>query len=154
MSPPRPHRRSSPTPLRLALVAALALVVSLVVAVPAGADQHVTLVPWSDSGYRYLEMPYDGAPVGFQQSAFDDSAWSTGAAAFGIVECGPPFQTNWEIHTEMLLRKSAPVPAGARNLVVHAAIDTDIQVFFNGHDVSGGLLQQEVCASRDNIGPF
>ena len=52
------------------------------------------------------------------------------------------------------MRKRIQVPANASHLVVHVAIDNGVEVFLNGHDVSGGLNFSSGCGARDNLGPY
>jgi hypothetical protein len=109
------------------------------------------VLPYSSNGYRYAVVSYGDLP-GFEQPSFDDSSFSTGDAAFGFDGCPleSTIQTTWPLLTDLLLRKSFTLPAGASAVEVGVAIDNDIQVFVNGVDISGGLQLREGCAERDS----
>ena len=60
-------------------------------------------------------------------------------------------KTDWTPNTDMLLRKEFNLPAGASDVVVGVAIDNDVQVWFNGMDISGGMQVHETCAILDSF---
>jgi hypothetical protein len=134
--------------LLLGLAAALP---GLVAAAPAGYTT-TTVIPYLSGGYKY-QVVAQGAGAGFEAPAFDDAAFATGAAAFGTPNPNctlnshtSDIHTPWPASTDILVRKSFTLPAGAKNLTVGYAIDNDIQVFLNGVDISGGLHTHEGCA--------
>jgi hypothetical protein len=135
------------------LVAGLALT-----ALPAFAAAQ-TIVPYADEGYKYLQIGYSATPpAGFQQADFDDSAWATGAAGFGVANgwdmCLSPVLPSgspWSVNSQLLVRKTFHLPARATNVKVGVAIDNDLQVWVNGHDVSGGKKTHTWCATRDSF---
>ncbi|MFL5538137.1 MAG: hypothetical protein ACJ8J0_04060 [Longimicrobiaceae bacterium] len=106
------------------------------------------IVPWRDGGYRYLVGPTGVAP-GFEAPGYDDSAWSTGAAAFGNGgDCPDPswVHTPWPLNSDIVLRKMVVLPAGTASMEVEVMIDNDVQLFVNGYDVTGGMIAHEGCA--------
>ena len=137
--------------LLLGLAAALP---GLVAAAPAHSYNATTVIPYSSGGYKYQVVAQD-AGTGFQAPAYNDSAFATGGVApFGTPGgCIPPapIATSWTVGSDILLRKSFTLPAGATNLKVGIAIDNDVQVFLNGIDISSGLQQHEYCATRDSF---
>jgi RHS repeat-associated protein len=108
------------------------------------------LLPYGSAGYRYKVVAYDALP-GFEQPSFDDVAagFSNGTAAFGNSSCGGGYTTLWDGLTDVVTRMTINVPAGTAGVRVSVAIDNDVQVFWNGTDISGGLVQSEGCATPD-----
>ncbi len=117
---------------------------------------------YSSAGYRYST---DAAQTGWWDPAFSDAAWSVGAAPFASGSYGgctiySTAQTAWNT-TDLLARHSFTVPTGyTGGATVSVAIDNDIQVFVNGHDitstaqgapVSGGFARRGGCAAQGNI---
>lgn len=137
------------------LVCALALVGLLALA--GGAVQAhgttFTAVSTMDSGYRYQVVEH-GAEAGFEAVEFDDSAWSTGAAGFGTTSgvcwwnSTTYVQTVWPGETDILVRKSIELPAGAHNLRVFGNIDNNATVYLNGVQIgsamSGYCIQNQI----------
>lgn len=108
------------------------------------------IVPYASAGYRYKVVGH-GADAGFEAVNFDDTSAGFGDAdaPFGT-GCGPAApRTSWSGVTDLLVRKEVVLPAGAADVKVGVAIDNDIQVFWNGVDISGGLNVSEFCAFRD-----
>jgi hypothetical protein len=93
-------------------------------------------------------VAYD-ALSGFEATTFDDAAngFSDGQAGFGN-GCQTA-STSWTGVTDILLRRYVSVPPGVSDVSVHVAIDNDVRVFWNGTDVSGGLVSSENCAVYD-----
>jgi alpha-tubulin suppressor-like RCC1 family protein len=119
-------------------------------------------LPYRSAGYRYST---DATQTGWWDPAFSDAAWTIGAAPFGNSGSGgcafySTAQTSWTT-TDLLARKSFTIPAGyTGGATVSVAIDNDIQVFVNGHDitstaqgapVSGGFARRGGCAAQGNI---
>jgi hypothetical protein len=135
------------------------------------------------SSYLFLDGPHDFAG-GFEDPSFSTTTWSTGAGPFGTGDVGgtvcpinsePGFTLNhaWVVDTDMLLRKSFPLPSWwTAPLTVTAAIDNDIQVFVNGNplttyqgnplysfsgdnnyafDGSTGFITHENCATKGTL---
>jgi hypothetical protein len=129
----------------------------------------VVLVPYGATGYRFKVLPNSSTPGGgFESPSFDDVAagFSTGTAPFGAAWEGadcpldPTVQTNWSPDTDILLRKTFVVPAGATNVKVVVAIDNDVQVFVNGVDITAsagpaaladGFQRHGGCAELDSF---
>ncbi len=114
-----------------------------------------TIIPYLDTGYKF-KVGSDGFNPGFEGIDFDDSDFSIGDAGFGSIFYCPLnnanyTKTNWPLYTDILLRKNFTLPPGASNLKVSVAIDNDVQVFINGYDISGGLINHEGCAVRDSF---
>jgi hypothetical protein len=132
-----------------------------------------TLVPYQDTGYRYLQLgPGVDPPEDFAGLSFDDSEWSTGPAAFGTGSCplSSTIHTPWPAasgsvvtdpgqFTSILLRKTFDLPAGVGDVTVGVAVDNDVQVFVNGVDVTAsggeldgtGFLRHENCPTSDSF---
>jgi hypothetical protein len=117
------------------------------------------VVPYLATDYRYRVVRF-GEGNGFQQPTFDDSGFLVGDAGFGTPEdlgTGCPLnnpvdvRTPWPVGTDILLRKEFNLPTSATRVNVSVAIDNDVQVFVNGHDISGGLREHEGCASRGSF---
>ncbi len=116
---------------------------------------NIDLIPYLATGYKYLVVGH-GQNSGFEQPGFDDSAFATGDAGFGSLGgCSLNttvfVKTDWPLNTDMLLRKQFDIDAIPQSLTVAVAIDNDVQVFVNGHDVSGGIRQHDGCPSRDSF---
>jgi hypothetical protein len=100
-----------------------------------GAD----VVPYGSS-YRFLDGPPDHDP-GFQATNFDTTGWSRGSGPFGSAtgcplngETGFTMNTSWVLNTDLLLRKTFPLPSWwSAPLTITAAIDNDIIVYVNGN---------------------
>ena len=144
---PSGARRSSLRALRAVLPVFLLVLMSL----PATAAAQTTVVPYGASGYRYMVVAHGALPA-FQDPAFDDSGFSTGAAPFGSggsCPLGPTFQTLWPIDTDVLVRRTINFPAGASAVSVGIAIDNDVDVYWNGALV--GQQTHEDCATQDSL---
>lgn len=130
-----------------------------VAAVPGGTSaQGVGLIAvgYGEGGYQYQQVGWgDGA--GFELPGYDASAWATGAAAFGSPYIGPcdqnyngSIQTNWDINTDLLVRKAVYLNPGAANVVISGTVDNDATVYFNGVDLgtffSGSCEQGAIYA--------
>ncbi len=108
----------------------------------------VTAVSNMDSGYRYQVVDH-GLGAGFEAVGFDDSAWSFGAAGFGTTSgvCwwnSPSYvQTEWPGNTDILVRKTIDLPAGAHNLRVSGNIDNNATVYVNGVQI--GSVESGYC---------
>ena len=148
----------------LVLLLGLGLQLGVAQASPA-ADPGVTVdtvevLSYAASGYRYLEFGTSAPatpPTDFDEPGFDDSAFSTGAAGFGLASnqggCGNPPITAWSQNSNLVLRKEITVPAEATDLRIMIAIDNDIVgVFFNGTLLSAQYpLMHDGCAHRDSF---
>lgn len=109
-----------------------------------------SVVSYQAAGYRYVVIGNDAAPSGWETSAYSDASWSVGGAAFGsgpgspdgcsldatVASIWPGAAAN--SISDLLVRRSVTVPNGyAGSLRIDVAIDNDIQVFVNGHDITG-----------------
>jgi subtilase family serine protease len=111
-----------------------------------------TVIPKEATSYKYQIYPSGGVPTDFGNENFDDSTFLTGDAAFGTAGGCPlagTVRTVWPSGSEIVLRKSFTLPAGVRNLKVLVAVDNDVEVFLNGADISGGLINHDGCAAFD-----
>ncbi|MGA2502151.1 MAG: putative Ig domain-containing protein, partial [Tepidisphaeraceae bacterium] len=107
-----------------------------------------TPVSYQSSGWRYQEVGW-GGDAGFQ-SGVEPAGFATGTAAFGNYTTGPgPSATNWDPNTDMLLRRNVIIPASGLGVNVAVAIDNDVQVWFNGVDISGGMRTSDGYAQTD-----
>ncbi|MDL1893407.1 hypothetical protein FBQ87_11045, partial [Sphingobacteriales bacterium CHB3] len=116
------------------------------------AQPNSTIIPYLGTGYKYNQVSW-GSLSGFESPGYDDNAWATGDAGFGSIggcalNNATYVRTSWAVNTDILVRKQFTLPGGARNVKINVAIDNDVQVFVNGHDVSGGLRTREGCAVR------
>ncbi|HKV76036.1 MAG TPA: hypothetical protein VJN95_16080 [Gemmatimonadales bacterium] len=134
-------------------------------------DQVISTAAFSyqATNYRYVIVGNDAAPSGWETNAYSDASWSTGNAAFGSgpgspdgCSLDPTVATTWPAaptgFSDLLVRRTVLVPNGfAGSLKIDVAIDNDIQVFVNGHDVTGapaggsGLLTHEGCATLGSL---
>ena len=101
------------------------------------------LVPYGAAGYRFKVLADSTIPGGgFEVPEFDDVAagFSDGRAPFGdgidLCPLDETENTRWPTDTDLLLRRTFSLPAGASNLTLSVAIDNDLQVFVNGVDVT------------------
>lgn len=104
------------------------------------------VVPYGAS-YLFLDGT-QGHDDGFQAPGFSTAGWSAGAGPFGSGNVGgtvcainsePGFTLNpsWVVGTDLLLRKTFPLPSWwTAPLTVTAAIDNDIAVFMNGNPLT------------------
>lgn len=111
------------------------------------------VVPYMGGGYKYRVVA-SGRDKAFVQPNFDDARWATGTAAFGTPGAGcslydQTVRTPWPLNTDILIRKHFSLTTGATNVRVSVAVDNGVQVFLNGHDISGGLRLHDFCATRD-----
>ncbi|TML14106.1 MAG: hypothetical protein E6G39_08880 [Actinobacteria bacterium] len=111
------------------------------------------VVPYGAGAYRYQQVPTGGGAATFSNVSFDDTAFSVGDAPFGhaVPEfgCALAPATPWSPNTDLLVRRAVSLPAGTTDVVIHIAIDNDIQLFWNGTSV--GSYQHEGCAVQDSI---
>jgi hypothetical protein len=126
----------------------------LFIARPAAWGADTVVIPYGASGYRYQTVAF-GAGIGFEQPAFDDSAFATGSAPFGtksgVCSLYQTVKTRWPVNADLLLRQWFMIPADAQAVKVGVAIDNDIQIFINGVDISIGYQRSEGCAVHDQF---
>jgi YD repeat-containing protein len=146
---PTPARTSTPDPTATPTLAPGTKTTVSPATLQAGSS---IVMPYASAGYRYKVVAY-GADAGFESTSYDDVAggFSNGTAGFGNSGCSPPWSTNWNGLNDILLRKHLSLPAGTTNVTVWVAIDNDVQVFWNGTDVSGGLITHAGCATYDAL---
>jgi len=128
----------------------IAIGIAILALLLVGTAQAQVIIPYLDTGYKYKVVAFDEG-AGFEQPGFDDSGFSVGDASFGTRSCSLNAKTYWSPNTDILLRKEFNLSSGATNLKVSVVIDNDIQVFINGHDISGGLQVREGCAVQDSF---
>jgi hypothetical protein len=153
---------SNARPILITAICALLFLIALGVRsiLPASAadpgltSQTVEVIPYAAEEYRFATYALGGVPSDYGSATFDDSAFATGDAAFGSGG-GCPLQaavkTDWPVYTEIVVRKGFDLPPGATNLRVMVAIDNDVEVFLNGVEISGGLIQHENCPELDEF---
>jgi hypothetical protein len=135
------------------------------------------LVPYGSS-YLFLAGPQDHDP-GFQATDYSTAGWSTGSGAFGALgstgcpiftDPDFPLRTNWPTNSDLLLRKTFPLPSGwSSPLAVSVAIDNDVAVYVNGTAVTpfyhfsgddapnyafnatSGFVTHENCATKGSL---
>lgn len=150
MSTARPPTR--PSTVRCLLILLALPLASMLLPAPASASE-ATVLPYGADGWRFTIGSHGSAPFGFEQESFDDSAWAVGAAAFANpagTGCRGG-RTHWPTGSELHVRHAISLPAGVRAVRVGVAIDNAVQVFFNGLDISGGLVSASGCAQPDQI---
>jgi len=119
--------------------------------------------------YRFLVIPPDATPPsGFERPGFNDSAFSTGSAAFGgggrgagVGDCPlrSTVKTAWPLETQLLVRREVFIPTGSTGVRVMVAVDNDIVgVFFSDLDGVGvdgtpisGLVSHGDCPVLDEF---
>jgi hypothetical protein len=115
------------------------------------------VVPYGSS-YLFLDGP-QGHDAGFEAPGFNTANWLTGSGPFGSGDQGgtvcplnsePGFTLNhsWVVGTDLLMRKSFPLPSVVP-LTISAAIDNDIQIFVNGN-----LLTPDLPFSGPDAGNY
>ena len=121
---------------------------------PGLTPQTLEVVNYEATGYLFKVYSLGAVPSDYGSETFDESGFATGDAAFGSGG-GCPLQstvkTDWPVSSEIVLRRSFDLPSGAANLRVMVAIDNDVEVFLNGVDISGGLVQHEYCPALDEF---
>lgn len=110
-----------------------------------------SIFPYGSPGWRFLQVEH-GQLVGFETGS-EPAGFEDGAAPFGSTDCNgttilPPV-TFWAPNTDMLLRRTVTLPSGTTGVEIGVAVDNDVQVWWNGVDVSGGMLLGEGCASEE-----
>lgn len=97
-------------------------------------------VPFGATDYRYQVVAHNAVP-GFEAIDFDDTDWDVGAAPFGTTGGPCSFntpenvETFWPVNTDLLVRRTFTLPAGAHNLRVVGTIDNNATVFVNGSEI-------------------
>ena len=99
-------------------------------------------------------------PEGWEAAEFETfyegSPWATGSAAFGTETTenvcalnNTTVGTPWDINSDILVRRTFELPAGATNIRVQTAIDNDIVgIWVNGTLVKGFTLH-DGCPARE-----
>lgn len=105
--------------------------------------------PYGSCGWRYKQVEHGGDP-GFQ-SGPEPPGFSSGCAAFGSDPhgCPLPHQTNWDVDTDMLLRRTVRVPDGTTDVTVGVAIDNDFFAYWDGALIGSGT--HDGCAEFDSF---
>ncbi|HYL66863.1 MAG TPA: hypothetical protein VEU72_06880 [Nitrosopumilaceae archaeon] len=76
----------------------------------------------------------------------------SGPGGTGSFTCsGYDFNTYWTPDSEIDIQKTVILPPGTKNLVVAGALDNDIDIFVNGHEITPGKQIRDGCAFRDNF---
>ena len=138
---------------RALMTVCLALGCAALPAVASAATQ--TVVPYSSGGWKYQA----GSVAGFEQPAFDDSGWATGAMPFGaLTTCATPGVTppttdgGWTNNSDLMLRKTFTLPPGATTGSVSVRVDNDVAVNVNGTALT--TADHEGCATVGPPGPI
>lgn len=142
-------QKTSRTVLFFTLAAAL---------ISGAAMAEVLHIPYGSAGWNYKVVPTAAEP-GFQAPGYDDSLWATGEAPFGAWDegfgntCGitASIVTAWPINTDILVRRTVNLCDSATGVSVAAIIDNDVQIFWNGVDITGvpSPRVHEGCAEDD-----
>lgn len=107
------------------------------------------VVSYASSGWRYRQVAA-GEALGFE-SGPEPEGFADGAAPFGDGSCPGPASTFWSPGTEIAIRRVVELPEGAKGLVVSAAIDNDVRVWWNGIELTTDWAQSEGCAVADRF---
>ncbi len=112
-----------------------------------------SVVPYGADGYRYRVFAHGAVPADWAANGFAEAGFVPGTAAFGSGG-GCPIQasvrTTWNINTDIVVRRDIELPAGATDVNVSVAADNDVEVRWNGQDISGGLVSHENCSNLDD----
>lgn len=141
---------------RRSCAAASMTIISIMVLVPWAQAAPADLIPYGSSGYLYAVYPIDQTPPDWADPGFDESALSSGTAPFGTGSApGCPLQsgvqTYWPAFSELLLRRTFELPAGATNVQVRVAVDNDVRIAVNGTQLRDDWLFHEGCPNRDDF---
>ncbi|MGH2555238.1 MAG: hypothetical protein ACRDHO_05925 [Actinomycetota bacterium] len=105
---------------------------------------------YGSCGWRYKQVAHGGDP-GFE-SGPEPPGFASGCAAFASDvphNCPLPHQTNWDVETDMLLRRSVRVPVGTTDVTVGVAIDNDFFAYWDGNQIGSGV--HDGCAEPDSF---
>jgi hypothetical protein len=137
--------------LRLSGVTAVAALSSMILAGAARADTTNNLaLPRSAGGWVYQQVatteinsPLNGSEdAGFANPAFDTTGFGEGTEPFSNgLACSAfnPYSTFWHAQTDLLLRHTVSLPAGAYNVHITGTVDNDAAIYFNGAHVGTNL---------------
>lgn len=107
------------------------------------------LVNYGSPGWRYQQVEIGGLK-GFERGP-EPRGFATGRAGFGdYAEEGLQCNSAWSLDTDMLLRRNVNLRPGEW-LGIAVAIDNDVEVWVNGVEVSGGMMQSEYMAVHDRF---
>jgi hypothetical protein len=136
------------------------------------------VVPYGSS-YSFLDGA-QGHDAGFEATTFSTATWNSGSGPFGSGdvggtacaidnETGFTLNSAFALNTDILLRKTFPLPLGwSAPLTVEAAIDNDVIVYVNGTALTSpvfsgtdqgnytfnsttGLVSHEGCATKGSL---
>jgi CSLREA domain-containing protein len=120
------------------------------------------LLSYRSNGYIYQFVKTTSTLIqtkSFTDPAASETGYSTGSGAFGVLNTTTlpacplndtvHIKTIWPALKDLILRKHLFLSTGARNVKINVALDNDVQVWFNGKDISGGLKQHRTCASEN-----
>ena len=133
---------------RLCLLA-VALFIALT---PQASAATTTVVPYGSAGFKYETRPIGQSRADWARPSLDEFDFSSGTAPFGtLTYCSgvPSPNTVWQPNSEILLRRSFELPAGATMVKVGLAHYQDFQVAFNGTIVGTGI-RREGCPLQDS----
>jgi hypothetical protein len=134
-------------------------------------------IPYGGTKYKYLLLGTEFPDTtGYTGTSYSDTGWPLGDAAFGAgsgCPLDPKVHTNWPVApitssssepsqtSDLLVRKIFDVPMEWTGTVtISVAIDNDVQVFINGHDITasagtgtmvGGFQIHEGCATEGSF---
>jgi hypothetical protein len=137
---------------RTRVLGAVGLIVGAlaVIAPSAQAATASTVVPYGAGGYRYQQVAHGAGSPSFAEPGFDDSSFAVGTSPFGESSvCGNVAVTPWAVDTDLLVRRHVSLPGGTNSIVVHIAIDNDIELFWDGTPV--GSFAHEGCAKEESF---
>ena len=122
------------------------------------ASAEILHIPYGSDGWKY-KVVATGAEAGFEAPGYDDSAWATGESPFGAwvpehqnsCAINASVVTSWPLNTDILVRRTVNLCDEATGVSVAAIIDNDVQVFWNGVDITGDPSPRvhEGCAQDD-----
>lgn len=96
------------------------------------------IVDFEASGWKYLQIARTD-PTDYSASAFDDSGWATGTAAFGewngpwsgVIPAPPAPTTPWDVVTRLWLRRTVAANT-ALDLLIDVRVEDEALVYLNG----------------------
>ena len=116
--------------------------------------QTFEIISYSSTGYKFRVIPLrEDPPFGFEQPAFDDTDFNTGAGAFGSggnCDLQTTILTEWPVNSQLLVRREVVIPEGVTNVRVMVSVDNDILgVFFNGSPIAD-FVPHDGCPFKTN----
>ena len=122
---------------------------------PGGPAGGSILVPWEATGWKY-KLETKPSSADYSAAAYDDSAWSTGQAAFGGASSGSVdsrIHTSWPTTTSgspaycWLRRSIGALPSGISTVTVNMRVDNYGKIYWNGDLIYPGTSDDYLSAA-------